>query len=78
MLESGLVVFIGNKNDIENVIVVQQSNGIDVMYGYVENLNIKVYDYVEKGTYIGEVNNNNLYMVFSKNGKYLNYEEYLK
>lgn len=77
MLESGLVVFIGNKNDIENVIVVQQSNGIDVMYGYVENLNIKVYDYIEKGTILG-IANKKLYLEFSKDGAVIDYEPYIK
>ena len=38
---------------------------------------LKLYDYVDKGTLVGEVNNT-LYLVFSKGDKYLNYEEYLK
>lgn len=77
MLESGLIVYIGTKNDIENVIVVQQSNGIDVMYGYVENINVKVYDYVEKGTILG-VASNKLYLEFSKDGEVIDYSPYIK
>ena len=52
-----------------------------VLTGHFINLiaftSLKLYDYVEEGTYIGEVNNN-LYLVFSKDNKYLNYEEYIK
>ena len=43
----------------------------------VSTTSLKLYDYVEKGTYIGEAERN-LYMVFSKDNKYLNYEEFLK
>lgn len=77
MLESGLVVYIGEKNGIENTIIVQQSNGIDVIYGYIENTDLKVYDYVEKGTIIG-VANKKLYLAFQKDGEKIEYEPYIK
>ena len=77
-ITEGMVVFIGNKENYNNTIIVEDLNGVYIWYGNISTTSLKLYDYVEKGTYIGEVNNNNLYMVFSKNGKYLNYEEYLK
>ena len=77
MLDSGLVVYIGEKNGIENTIIIQQSNGIDVIYGYIENTNLKVYDYVEKGTIIGVVNKK-LYLAFQKDGEKIEYEPYIK
>lgn len=77
MLESGLVVYIGEKNGIENTIIIQQSNGIDVIYGYIENTNLKVYDYVEKGTIIG-VANKKLYLAFQKDGEKIVYEPYIR
>ena len=36
-----------------------------------------MYDYIEKGKLLGEVKGKELYMVFQKEGKYLNYKEYL-
>jgi len=50
--------------------------GVDFWYGNIASTSLKLYDYIEKGSLIGEVNNE-LYMIFSKDGKYLNYEEYI-
>lgn len=76
-LEDGLVVFIGEKENYGNVIIIQGINGVDIWYGNMANTSIKLYDYVEKGTLLGEVKENNLYLVYSKDDKFLNYEEYL-
>lgn len=76
-LTEGMVVFIGNKENYNNTVIIEDLNGIHIWYGNITSTSLKLYDYVEKGTYIGEVNNS-LYMVFSKDNKYLNYEEYLK
>lgn len=77
IIESGIVVFIGEKENYGNTIIVQQINGIDVWYGNVLVGDIKMYDYVEKGTLLGEVVDDKLYLVFQKEGKYLNYKDYL-
>jgi len=77
MLESGLVVFIGEKEGYGNSIIVQQSNGIDVTYGNVTTTDIKVYDYIEKGSIIG-VANEKLYLNFTKDGETLDYKTYIK
>lgn len=77
MLESGLVVFIGEKDGYKNAIVVQQSNGIDVVYGNVITSDIKVYDYIEKGKIIGTASKE-LYLSFSKEGEVLDYKTYIK
>lgn len=77
LLESGIVVYIGEKKGYGNTIIVQQSNGIDAWYGNIENVDVKIYDYIEKGTIIGNANKT-LYLVFQKNGEILNYEDYIK
>ena len=41
------------------------------------SINNALYDYIEKGKLIGEVKGKKLYMVFSKDGKYLNYKDYI-
>ena len=75
--ESGIVVFIGEKDGYNNTVIIQRIDGIDEWYGNIENVNVKLYDYVKKGTLLGEANNN-LYLVYKKDGNVLNYEEYLK
>ena len=75
ILESGMVVYIGKKEEYGNTVIVQQVNGVDVWYGNINNPNVKLYDYVEKGKLLGDVKNNNLYLVFKKDGKVLSYEK---
>lgn len=76
VLDEGMVVFIGEKDNYGTTIIVENLDGIDYWYGNISNTSLKLYDYVEKGSLLGEVNND-LYMVFSKDGNYLKYEEYI-
>lgn len=75
--ESGVVVFMGEKEGYGNTIIIQRIDGVDEWYGNIINTNVKLYDYVKKGTLLGEVNDY-LYLVYKKDGNILNYEEYLK
>ena len=75
--ESGIVVFIGEKEGYGNTVIIQRIDGIDEWYGNIENVNIKLYDYVSEGELLGEANDH-LYLVYKKDGNILNYEEYLK
>ncbi len=76
-LESGIVVFMGEKEGYGTTVIVQQIDGIDVWYSNIEGKDIKMYDYIKKGTLIGQTKSKNLYLVFQKEGKYLNYKEYI-
>lgn len=77
VIESGIVVFIGEKENYGDTIIVQQINGIDTWYGNISNGDVKIYDYVQKGTLLGEVISDKLYLVFQQEGKYLNYKDYI-
>ncbi len=76
-LDSGIVVFIGDKDKYGKTVIVQQMNGTDVFYGNV-NSSVNMYDYIEKGSLIGETIDTNLYLAFQKEGKFVDYKEYLK
>lgn len=76
-LENGIVVYIGEKDNYGETIIVEQENGIDVFYGNVKADGIKLYDYIEKGEYIGQVKTEKLYLIFQKNGVALNYKDYI-
>ncbi len=78
VLETGIVVYIGEKEGYGNVIIIQSMEGIDTWYGNIDTSSVKLYDYIEKGDMLGKVKDNNLYLVYSKNNEILNYEEYLK
>lgn len=77
IIESGIVVFIGNKDDYGKTVIIEQVDGVDVWYGNVDNINVSLYDYVSKGEFLAEAKNS-FYMVFQKDGKYLDYKDYLK
>ena len=75
-INSGIVVYIGDKNEYGNVVIVQQNNGVDVWYGNVSS-SLSMYDYVEKGELIGEAKSDFIYLVLEKDGKYLDYKDYI-
>jgi len=75
-IDEGMVVFVGEKENYGKTVIVENLDGVDFWYGNIASTSLKLYDYIEKGSLIGEVNNE-LYMIFSKDGKYLNYEEYI-
>ena len=77
VLESGIVVFMGEKEGYGNTVIIEQIDGVDVWYTNISTTNIKMYDYMEKGGLLGEVKGNKLYMIFQKDGKYLDYKKYL-
>ncbi len=76
-LESGMVVFIGDKDNYPNTIIVEQVNGINVWYSNIENINVDLYDYIDKGTLLGSTINDELYLVYKKDGKVLDYNDYI-
>lgn len=78
IIEEGMVVYLGEKENYGNVVIIEGIDGIEIWYGNMENTTVKLYDYVNKNTYLGQTSDNNLYLVFSKNGEFLNYKEYLK
>lgn len=77
-IESGMVVFIGEKEGYGKTVIIQGVNGVDTWYGNLENVNVKLYDYVSKGDLVGDVKKNTLYLVFQKEGKNLDYKNYIK
>jgi len=76
-IESGIVVYIGDKENFGTTIIIEQVNGIDVFYSNIEPININIYDYIEKGELLGQVKTNKLYMLFQKDGKNIDYKDYV-
>lgn len=78
IIEEGMVIYIGEKENYGNVVIIEGIDGIEIWYGNMETTTVELYDYVEKNTYLGQTKNNNLYLAYSKDGKFLDYKEYLK
>lgn len=78
IIEEGMVVYIGEKDNYGNVVIIEGIDGIEIWYGNLETTSVKLYDYVEKNTYLGQTKDNRLYLAYSKEGNFLDYKEYLK
>ena len=74
---TGLVLFIGEKENYGKTVIVSLNTGVDVWYSNIKSNQVKMYDYVEKGSMLGEVSGDTFYMVFQKDGNYLNYKDYI-
>ncbi len=76
-LESGIVVFMGEKDNLGKTIIIQGIDGVDIWYSNISYNDLTLYDYIEKNSIIGEANNQELYLTFLENGETVGYEKYL-
>lgn len=70
----GIVIFKGSKNNIDNLVIVE--GDVTIWYSNIDS-NIKLYDVIEKGDYIGNTLDNKLNLIFEKEGKIANYKDYI-
>ncbi len=77
VIETGMVIFIGEKENLGNTIIIEQIDGTEVWYGNITDINVKMYDYIEKGSVLGNTISDKLYLVFKKDGESISYEKYL-
>ena len=53
VLKPGIVVFIGEKDNLGNTVIVQGNDGVDIWYSNLVNFEYGMYDYVSKGDILG-------------------------
>ncbi len=73
---SGIIVYIGDKDDLKNTVIVQGNDGIDIWYSNIINNDYSLYDYVSKGNILGTTNKDTLILSILKDGQKLSYDEY--
>lgn len=78
IINSGIVVFIGEKEGYGRTLIIQGIDEVDYWYGNIKETNVSLYDYVSKGSMLGTTNKDKLYLVFQKNGEYLGYDEIME
>lgn len=76
-LKKGIVTYIGKKEKYDNVVIIQDEDGVDNWYGNICNTALKVYDNIEKNDYIGESCSDYIYLVFFKDNEFLDYNDYI-
>lgn len=72
---SGIIVFVGEKEDYGNTVIIE-SEDVTIWYCNI-NSDVKLYDEVTSGKYLGEVVGNKLYLVFQKEGDLVDYKNYI-
>ena len=77
VIKSGIVVFAGEKDGYGNTVVVQQGDGIEVWYANLKEIKVSMYDYLKTGDILGEANGSKMYLVFTEDGKTLDYKKYI-
>jgi len=75
-ITSGIVVFIGEKDGYGKTVIVQGVDGVDIWYGNMRDVSVSLYDYVEKGSILGNISDDKLYLVIKKDNEFVKYEDY--
>lgn len=76
--EEGMIIYIGEKENYGNVVIIEGLDGVDYWYGNMDTVSLKLYDYAEKGNYLGTAKGDILYLVYQKDGKFIDYQEFIK
>lgn len=75
--ESGIVVFNGIKDNLGNTLIIEQIDGNEAWYINVDTSNIDIYDYIEKGSIIGNCLSDNVTIYFKNKGEIIDYKKYI-
>lgn len=75
-LDGGIVIFVGEKEGYGKTVIIEQADGVEVWYSNLSEINVKLYDYLSKGSLVGMANND-LYLVFYKDGEALDYQNHI-
>lgn len=78
IINSGVVVFVGEKEGFGNTVIIQGIDEVDYWYGNVGNLSVGLYDYVSKGGYLGTAQGEKMYLQFRKGNDYLEYNGFIE
>lgn len=75
-LQSGVVVYVGTKEKYGNVVIIQGKDNIEITYGNIKNISVNIYDTIEQGSWLGEADGNYFYLLYSYQGKTIDYRKY--
>lgn len=78
VINSGIVVFVGEKEGYGNTVIIQGIDEVDYWYSNVTNLSCSLYDYVSKGNFLGTVDGDKMYLTFKKGSEYLEIDEVIE
>lgn len=77
IIKSGIVIYVGNKENLNKTVIIEDEDGVNYIYGNLDSINVKIYDYVKENDLLGIADNNTLYLLFKKGDKALDYKEFI-
>ena len=75
--KKGIVVYVGKKDGYQNVVMIEDDDGVVTWYGNICNSLVHIYDQVDFGDYLGEACSEEIYLVYTKGNEFLDYRKYL-
>ncbi len=76
VLAPGIIVYIGDKDEYLNTVIVQGNDGVDLWYSNISLNGYSLYDYVSKGDVLGNSLSDYYVLSILKDGEKMKYEEY--
>ena len=76
-IKPGVVIFIGNKENLGSTVIVESPSGICYWYSNIEYISVNLYDYIDEKRIIGSTIDDYLILTISKDNEFLDYEEYI-
>lgn len=76
-IKPGVVIFIGNKENLGQTVIVESSSGVCYWYSNIEYISVNLYDYIDEKKIIGSTIDDHLILTISKDNEFLDYEEYI-
>lgn len=73
---SGIIVYLGDKDNLGNTCIIQGVDGVDIWYSNIDTSNLTLYDYVSKGDMLGTTLSDKLYLTLEKDNEFIDYETY--
>ena len=75
VIQSGIVVFVGEKDGLGNTVIIQGIDGVEFWYSNLDDVVVGLYDYVSNGDKIAS--SKEYYLVsLLKDGVLITYDEY--
>ena len=73
---SGIIVYLGDKDNLGNTCIIQGVDGVDIWYSNIDTSNLTLYDYINKGDMLGPTLSDKLYLTLEKDNEFIDYETY--
>ena len=76
VIESGIIVYLVDKDALKNTCIVQGVDGVDIWYSNIDISKLTLMDYVNKGEFLSTTLSDKLYLTLERGNEHIKYEDY--